>query len=109
MPASITMTDKQKVGAGISLLDADGQAFAQPPEGTTVTFESSDSAVASVSVDPLNPFNIEVGSGLVGAAIITATVQSVDLPGPLTDTLAVAVTNSAPGSLNFTVGTPIDE
>ena len=51
---------------------------------------------------------IDVTSGLVGSAIITATVTLPDST-VLSDTLAVAVINSAPGVLNFTVGSPIDE
>jgi len=107
MPASITMTDKQHVAAGVSILDQDGQPFAELPAGITVQFASDKPAVADFTVDPTG-MNIDVTSGQVGTAVITASVAG--LPGgALTDTLAVAVTNSVPGSANFTVGEPVDE
>lgn len=107
MPSSVTLTDKQHVGAGISLLDQDGQPFAEKPADVSVSFVSSDPAVADfvVSEDGLNG---DVTSGLVGQAVITATVVLPDSTS-ISDTLSVAVQNSAPGSINFTVGTPIDE
>lgn len=108
MPASITMTNRQKVSAGISVVDQDGQAITTPPPGLTVTFTSSNDLVAPVIQDPANAFNCEVTSGQVGSAIVTAEVAGLG-PAPVTDTLAVSIINSAPGSLNFTVGTPIDE
>lgn len=107
MPASITMTDKQHVGAGVSILDADGQPYAALPSGVTVNFESSDAAVAPITVLE-DGMNIDVASGTVGNAVITATVAGVG-DAPISDTLSVAVQNSAPGSINFTVGTPVDE
>lgn len=106
MPASITLTDRQHVGAGISLLDQDGQPFAEAPPGVTVAFSSSDETVAGIV--PVDTFNIDVTSGRVGSAIITANVTLAD-SSVLSDTLAVAVINSQPGALNFTVGTPVDE
>jgi hypothetical protein len=107
MPASITMTNLQKVGAGVSIVDADGQPFSTLPPGVTVDFVSSDPAVAAVTV-LADGMNIEVGSGQVGTATVTATATFPDAT-VFSDTLAVAVQNSAPGSVNFTVGTPIDE
>lgn len=107
MPASVTLTDRQLVAAGISLLDQDGQPLNEVPAGVTVDFVSSDPAVAGVTLGP-DPFNITVTSGSVGSAIISANVTLAD-SSVLSDTLAVAVINSAPGALNFTVGSPIDE
>jgi hypothetical protein len=107
MPASVTLTDKQLVAAGISLLDQDGQPLALVPPGVTIAFASSDDSVAGVTPGP-DPFNIIVTSGKVGSAIVTASVTLAD-NSVLTDTLAVAVINSAPGALNFTVGSPVDE
>lgn len=107
MPTSITINDRQHVGAGISILDQDGQPFVDLPSGITVQFASDNPAVADFTV-AADGMNIDVTSGQVGNAIITATVNG--LPsGALTDTLAVAVQNSLPGSANFTVGQPIDE
>ncbi|MGH6802588.1 MAG: hypothetical protein ACREC3_04385 [Methyloceanibacter sp.] len=107
MPSSVTMTDRQHVAAGISLLDADGQPFTEVPPGVSVSFSSSDPTVADFVVGP-DGFNGDVTSGLVGSAIITALVVLPDLT-ELSDTLAVAVINSAPGTLSFTVGVPVDE
>jgi hypothetical protein len=101
------MTNRQKVTAGISIVDADGQPFSSVPPDMTVGFASSDPTVAEFLVDA-SGLNGEVTSGLVGSCIITATAQ---FPGGniVADTLAVAVINSEPGSLNFTVGQPIEE
>lgn len=107
MPASITMTNKQHVAAGVSITDQDGQPFVTRPEGVTVAFESSDPAVAAF-VPAEDGLNGDVTSGLVGSAIITATITMPD-GSSVSDTLAVAVVNSLPGSANFTVGTPVDE
>lgn len=107
MPASITMTDKQHVAAGVSILDQDGQPFLTLPPGITVTFSTSDSTIAGVTVQP-DGMNIDVTSGNVGIATVTALVAGMPT-GDISDTLAVAVTNSAPGSVNFTVGSPVDE
>ena len=107
MPASITMTNQQHVGAGISLLDADGQPFASKPDNVSISFESSDPAVALFTPDE-SGMNGDITSGLVGSSIITVRVGLPD-GSELSDTLAVAIVNSEPGSLNFTVGTPADE
>lgn len=107
MPSSITITDKQHVSAGITLLDADGQPFATKPEGVAVTFESSDPSVAAVTVAE-DGLNIDIASGIVGSAVISATATLAD-GTVLADTLAVAVANSDARSLNFTVGAPADE
>ena len=107
MPQSVTMNDKQHVSAGVSILDADGQPFAAVPADMTVAFASDNPAVADFVVGP-DGMNGDVTSGQVGTATITATVTFPDST-TLTDTLAVAVQNSAPGSANFTVGTPVDE
>lgn len=107
MPSSITLNDKQHVSAGISILDADGQPFATKPEGSIVEFSSSNPSVASFVVDE-SGMNGDVASGLVGSAIISASVLLADGTN-FSDTLSVAVQNSAPGAINFTVGTPVDE
>lgn len=107
MPASITLNDKQHVSAGVTILDLDGQPFASLPAGVTLTFASSDPAVADFVVGP-DGMNGDVTSGLVGTAVITATAEGLGT-APVTDQLAVAVVNSAPGSLNFNVGTATDE
>jgi uncharacterized protein YjdB len=101
------MTDKQYVNAGISLLDQDGQPFAALPPGMSVSFESSDPEVAPFEPGP-DGMNGRVLSGKVGSAIVTARLLQ-DGAEVLNDTLAVAVTNSLPGALNFSVGSPQDE
>ena len=107
MPSSITITDKQHVGAGISLIDQDGQPFATKPDNVSVTFVSSDPSIADFVVDA-DGLNGDVTSGVVGSTVITATVTLPD-GSVISDTLAVAVQNSAPGAVNFTVGTPVEE
>ncbi len=107
MPASITMTNKQHVGAGISIVDQDGQPFATLPPGVNTLFSSDHPEIANFVVGP-DGMNGDVTSGLVGSAIITASVTGLT-PEPISDTLAVAIINSAPGSANFTVGTPVEE
>lgn len=107
MPSSITMTDKQSCAAGISLLDADGQPYSEKPDGVSVAFTSDNAEIADFVVGP-DGLNGKVTSGKVGSAIITAAIGLPD-GTTITDTLAVAVQNSAPGSANFTVGTPTDE
>lgn len=107
MPSSVTLNDRQHVSAGISILDADGQPFAELPAGVTATFSSSDAAVADFVVGP-DGMNGDVTSGRVGSAIISASVTLAD-GATLSDTLSVAVQNSKPGSANFTVGEPQDE
>jgi hypothetical protein len=91
----------------VSLLDADGQAFASKPDDVIIEFASSDSTVAGFTVSD-DGMNGDISSGLVGSAIITASVLMPD-GGTFTDTVSVAVQNSTPGSANFTVGTPVDE
>jgi len=107
MPGTLTMNDKQKCAAGVSILDADGQPFATLPDGVVAAFASSDAAVADFVVDA-DGMNGTVTSGKVGTATITATVS---MPGAadVTDSISVVVTNSAPGAVNFTAGTPVDE
>lgn len=107
MPASVTMNDKQHVSAGISILDADGQPFAELPAGANASFSSNDPAVADFVVGP-DGMNGDVTSGKVGTCTITANVSLPD-GSQFSDTLAVAVQNSLPGSANFTVGVPADE
>jgi len=107
MPSSVTLTDKQHVGAGISILDRDGQPFVEKPANVSVSFASSNPAVADFVVGP-DGLNGDVTSGLVGTAEITASVTMPD-SSVISDVLAVAVQNSEPGAINFTVGTPIEE
>ena len=107
MPSSVSMTDQQHVAAGITILDKDGQPFAEKPADVSVSFSSSDPLVADFIVDA-SGLNGDVTSGKVGSAIISAFVTLADGTS-LSDTLAVAVQNSAFGAISFTVGSPIDE
>lgn len=109
MSQTITMNDLQKVDAGVTPLDLDGKPFEQLPEGATVTFVSSNPTVATFEEDDdPTSFNGIVRSGAPGQAVITATISFAD-GTTKDDTLTVNVINSAPGSANFHVGTPIDE
>lgn len=103
---SITLTDKQHVAAGVTILDADGQPFETLPTGFAVEFASSNPGVAGVEV--LDQTNIDVTSGTVGQAQVTAKVTFPD-GKVLEDVLAVTVVNSEPGAINFTVGEPAAE
>jgi len=105
MPQTVNMTDKQHVGIGVTLLDVDGQAIASVPAGA-ITFVSDNPSVADAVVDATG-LNADVPSGKVGSATITVSGTVGDKT--LTDTVTVNVTNSVPGSLNLTVGTPVDE
>src|SRR5689334_12663932 len=107
MAGAINLTDKQHVAAGITILDEDGQPFATLPAGVVAAFASSDPAVADFVVGP-DGMNGDVTSGKVGSATLTATVTFGD-GATKVDTLDVVVTNSAPGSVSFTAGTPVEE
>lgn len=102
---TVIMTDRQKVAIGVSILDQDGQPFSVLPAGIAITFTSDNPAVAAVTVRP-DGLNADIVSGLVGQATITVEASG-DLV--LSDTVAIEVQNSAPGSLNLTVGAPEDE
>lgn len=107
MPTSASLTDRQHVLIGVTILDADGQPFAQLPDGAQLTFASDTPDVAGVSVQP-DGMSADITSGKVGVAVVTAAYT--DAAGnSISDSLAVAVQNSAPGSLNLTVGVPVDE
>jgi uncharacterized protein YjdB len=101
------MSDKQHAVAGITILDEDGQPVETLPTGMTAAFASSNAAVADFIVGP-DGMNGDVTSGKVGTSTITATV-TFEGGATKTDTLAVTVTNSAPGSVNFTASEPIAE
>lgn len=108
MAKSIDMNDKQEVDAGVTILDKDGQPFDVLPTGATVSFTSDNESVATFTVGP-DGMNGVVNSGKVGKAVITASGTDADGTALSSDTLTVNVTNSVPGSLNFTVGAPRDE
>lgn len=107
MNLSVTMTDRQKVDVGVTVLDEDGQPITELPPGASVSFTSSDDAVASLELHD-DGMNATVRSGKVGSATITVHAEGFATALP-DDTLSVGVVNSAPNSLNTTVGTPTDE
>jgi hypothetical protein len=107
VPSSLTLTDKQHCSAGVSLIDADGQPITTKPADLTVSFVSSDPTVADFVVGP-DGMNGDITSGKVGSCIITASAEKAG-GNAIQDTISVAVVNSAPGSLNFTPGAPVDE
>jgi len=107
MPFDVVMSDQQKVAIGATILDADGQPFAALPDGATLSFDSSDPAVAVVTVRP-DGMNADIGSGKVGTAVVTITAGG-SISGLAGDVVNVTVKNSVPGSLNLTVGAPESE
>jgi len=107
MPSSITMTDRQFCPAGVTILDQDAKPFAVKPDGFVIAFDSSDPSVAGLEPNE-DGLNVKITSGNPGVATVTANVTFPD--GTLvSDTIAVAVDNSAPGSINFSAGAPVDE
>jgi hypothetical protein len=107
MPGTLTMTDKQHAPAGVTILDLDGQPLDAVTAGYKVAFASADPTVADFVVGP-DGLNGDVTSGKVGTTSIVATVTFPDA-SVKTDTLSVAVLNSAAGAPNFTAGVPVDE
>jgi len=107
MPGTLTMNDKQKAAAGITILDQDGQPLDALPTGVTAAFKSSDPTVADFAVGP-DGMNGEITSGKVGTATVGVDVTFED-GKVVSDQIVVAVTNSAPGAVNFTAGEPVDE
>ena len=107
MPSTLEMNDKQVCGAGVSILDQDNEPFDALPAGYAVSFSSDNPAVADFVVGA-DGMNGDITSVKVGSAVLTATVTAPD-GSTQTDTISVAVKNSAPGSVNFTAGTPRDE
>ena len=106
MSGILTMTDKQKAPAGVTILDADGQPMTELPADVTVDFTVTDPSVAGFEVGP-DGMNGFVTSGKVGTTDIVANVHFVGQT--VTDVLSVEVKNSAPGAANFTAGAPVDE
>lgn len=101
------MTDRQTLPIGVTLLDQDGQTFTELPTGASITFVSDNPAVCGVVVRP-DGMNADITSGQVGTA--TVTIHAEGLATPVADdTVVVTVVNSLPGSLNVTVGAPVDE
>lgn len=107
MPSQITMTNKQHVQAGMTILDRDGQPYPALPPGATAIFTSDHPEIADF-VEDATGLNGDVTSGLVGVAVITGEI-TLQGGAVLTDTLTVTVVNSEATSGNFTVGVPVEE
>lgn len=107
MPAQVTMTNRQHVAAELQVLDADGQPFGGLPPGSSVSYLSSDPGVAGFTPGP-NPLLGEVDSGLVGTARITGRLVLAD-SRVFEDVLDVTITNADVASVQFVVGTPVDD
>lgn len=105
--ARVQMNDKQHVSAGLTILDLDGQPITVLPEGASVGYESDNPEIAQFTPDE-SQLNGDVNSGKVGLAVIRGTITFAD-SSTKTDLLEVEVQNSGPGSVQFTVGTPVDE
>lgn len=102
-----TISDKKFRVWGVEILDEDGQPFPTVfdlPPNTSVTFSSSDETIAPLTLLP-DGFHVEVHSGKVGTATVTATpVGLPDTFQPISD--EVNIRNSGPGTM---VGTWSDE
>lgn len=111
MSGSMTLTNKQTVSGGVTILDEDKQPFTELPEGVKLTFVSSNPEVAAVTVRE-DGMNIDVATGKNGTAILTVHVDGITkkdgsaIPDDVTN---IIVKNSQPDSLNFTFGAPADE
>jgi hypothetical protein len=106
------MTDKQTTPVGVAPKDRDGKLLKTLPAGATITFTSSNEAVCGIAVRADDPFNVDVTSGDVGTATITAHVDGMTRKdgSPVPDeTIEIEVTNSEPDSLNLTAGEPVEE
>jgi len=111
MSGSIKLTNKQTVSGGVTILDEDKQPFDAVPDGVTLTFVSSDPAVAAVTVRP-DGLNIDVATGKNGNATLTVHVEGMTRKdgSPIPDDVtSISVVNSQPDALNFTFGAPQDE
>ena len=107
MSVQATMTDRQSLPVGVTLLDRDGQPLTELPEGAAIEFVSSNPDVVGVELHE-DGMNATLTSGKVGTATVTVRATGLATPIP-EDTISVSVTNSAPGSLNLTVGVPVAE
>lgn len=114
MNFDVNMTDRQTVAIGVQIVDKDGQPLESLPEGASVTFTSDNDGVVQATVRP-DGMNADVASGKVGTGRIT--IHATGLVDPTNgqeilledDVVRFIVRNSAPGSLNTTVGAPTDE
>jgi hypothetical protein len=113
MAEPITMTSAQRVPVGLTILDAGGEKFqtkADLPEGTVITFESSNPNVVGIEELP-SGLNAWLTSDDVGTSSITVRAlkpDGTDMPGS-PDVTEVTVQHADPDSLNVTFGAPEDE
>lgn len=108
--ASVELTNGQQVDASFDVFDKKNIAFDPLPSGATVQISSSDEGVAQWAPDVAggNKGFITTLTDKVGLATISGTITMPD-GTVFTDSISVTVTNSAPGTAKFTVGTPSDE
>lgn len=108
----VNMSDLQKTGATLALLDAAGNPVAKlDPATVSVTWGSSDPTILAVTVpDPANPLAASAAStGKLGSATITATLTFKTPQPPLPATLTatspqINVTVSAPATADISLG-----
>ena len=111
------ITNGQHIGGSHDLMDKKNVAFKTLPEGTQVTWESSDENIAQVHPDPASPqiVDITTETDAVGPVTITSKMtlgSGATFPDGTTEstqTVDLVVTNSAPGTSKLTLGTPVDE
>lgn len=117
MSGSATLTNKQKVSGGVTILDEDKQPFASLADVVAalpdfkLTFTSSDPSVIGVAVRD-DGLNVDLSTGKNGNATLTVHVDGFKMPNgdPVPDDVtSVAVVNSKPNALNFLLGAPEEE
>lgn len=103
----VTLSNREKMPFTFEILDEDDQPFDSLPAGVSIAVTSSDPAIADA---PLNADNLggTITSGKDGKATLTFKVSGTAVPFP-DETVEVTVSNSAPASLNLSLGTAIPE
>ena len=112
---SLAMTDTQKCRFELAVpdKDKDGQPFVGPdgsPFTPAVEWLTTDPEIAGIALDePGNNLLGNITSGKVGQAVVTLRVGPYPDATVLEETINVSIGNSAPGPLNLTLGTPVEE
>lgn len=121
MGIATELDNGQKVAAGLTVFDMQGQPILALPAGAKVVFATSNEQIAQFRqgkydtdgvswLDDPQSLNGEVTTlnDGVGAATITGTVTWAD-GTTKSDVLNVNVLNSAPNTVSFTVGVPVSD
>jgi hypothetical protein len=114
MSLALAMTDVQRCRFDLTVpnTDIDGKIL-RNPDGTpwqpVVEWATDAAAVADVTLEGTDGLAGWIASGDVGQAVITLTVGPYPDGSTSTETINVAIGNSAPGPLNLVLGTPENE